>query len=903
MRASCGLLNRPARGYGCRSQPLCFLVGLVCVSSLLPQIFDLPLFYCAICPYSHPSVMAADLLQNSPPLSRRSSSSFASSSTPTYTSSQDVSDLDFHLCFGDSAHPQLDVAPVSPTYSFPETPVTPLQPTFFTALDIRTTLPIQFSSEYSPSASSSSSGFSTSGSASYSYGSFESSSSSPSSSSPYSSASSPIYLSDDYDEKIPLSPASPDLLSPGAKDLLPEFVLGGTLAVELVLRFIVPADAFPLSAAAPSQHRVSFPPISRARGTSHRLRLRIEHVIRFCARWQMLHLQQPPNEVSNQIIASPLQQSIDGLASPSHLDIVPQLMRSEDISIAVEGSVSSINTTLTILSRSTGSTNMSTMTSETMAGAPMAMEQAPPPAAPSESAPPPASGPPAYMDAPPAAAPMAAPPAAMAPEAAPMMAEAMDTVPAMEMADAMTPEKRKGLRALLRKNTKRKPSVDATGMAMMADSSDAASSMMSSTDGASSMATSMTSEGEGAMLMASAAPMGVSLDRTQTGSSSASSNLLKRIGSKLSGSRSQHSHSNSQDENAARTAPSAITAALVKLFRRNGKNPQRAEDVAQMISTMAATAAPEDVPMLTEMMQAVMTQPEAMMAEVQQAMMMEAQAQPAPAMAAQEPSMAPQAPASEVAMAQAPAAPPMAMAEAAPPMAMMPQEPAAMMAPTQPSVWDEPAQPLRSLAPAPMAETMQPETMAPAAPMMMAALQPETMSADAQAAPTIPPMLSPSAALALVSGAVRPSSQATVQPMAQESMQPAMQETMHSAMPASMQPSMAMHSEMQPTMGESMQSTMAPEPQMDASPPMSIDVNASMQSMSIEDESAAPPSPLTPKIPDSPPPVHAAPPDLWQPMKKQRKPAHHHHAPAVVKTVRAPPAPTTPPPPPPVMAQ
>ena len=48
----------------------------------------------------------------------------------------------------------------------------------------------------------------------------------------------------------------------------------------------------------------------------------------------------------------------------------------------------------------------------------------------------------------------------MATDASPMMAEAMDTVPAMEMTDAMTPEKRKGLRALLRRNTKRKPSVD-----------------------------------------------------------------------------------------------------------------------------------------------------------------------------------------------------------------------------------------------------------------------------------------------------------------------------------------------------------------------------------------------------------------------------------------------------------
>ena len=41
----------------------------------------------------------------------------------------------------------------------------------------------------------------------------------------------------------------------------------------------------------------------------------------------MSHLQRSRNEDSNQIIASPLQQSIDGLASPSDLNIVPQLMR------------------------------------------------------------------------------------------------------------------------------------------------------------------------------------------------------------------------------------------------------------------------------------------------------------------------------------------------------------------------------------------------------------------------------------------------------------------------------------------------------------------------------------------------------------------------------------------------
>lgn len=209
-----------------------------------------------------PSIMSPDLLQDSPPLSRRSSSSFASSSASNNAASQDVSDLDFHLCFGDSVHPQLDIPPVSPTYAFPETPVTPFQSAFFTAaaLDIQTTHSGTFAAEYSPSASSSS-GSSSSGSATYSYDSFGSSSSSPSSSSPYSYSGSisPFDLADDYDEKIPLSPVSVRIVSPGTKDLLPEFVLGGTLAAEFGLDHspmdALDSDAFPISPHSPEVYR------------------------------------------------------------------------------------------------------------------------------------------------------------------------------------------------------------------------------------------------------------------------------------------------------------------------------------------------------------------------------------------------------------------------------------------------------------------------------------------------------------------------------------------------------------------------------------------------------------------------------------------------------------------------
>ncbi|KZV59649.1 hypothetical protein PENSPDRAFT_401175, partial [Peniophora sp. CONT] len=487
--------------------------------------------------------MATELLSNSPPLSRRSSSAFASSSSSSSVAPQDVSDLDFHLCFGDSAHPQLDIPPVSPTYAFPETPVTPFTSASSRPWDIQSFRPIRASAESSPSASSYTSGSSSYGSTTYSSGSSSSSSSSPSSSS---GSISPFSLADDYDEKLPLSPASPDLISPGAKDLLPEFVLGGTLAVEFGLAHspldALDADAFPISphspefyrsrfvllplfivpfpdlchaavvgfpsSAVPPQHRATFPPISPANSTSHRPRLRIEHVIPSRARWQISHLPLSCTEGSNPISASPLQQSSDGPASPSDLGIVPQLMRPEDISITIEGSVSKINTTLTIFPRSTGSTNMSSMTSETMAAAPMAMEQAPALAASSDSAPPPPSGPPAYMDAPPVVEAMAAQPAMTptATEAPSMMAETMNATPGMEMADdAMAaPEKRKGFRNLLRRNTRRKPSEDISAMAMVPES-EVASSMMSSADGASSMSTAMTSE-EGAMSMM-AAPM------------------------------------------------------------------------------------------------------------------------------------------------------------------------------------------------------------------------------------------------------------------------------------------------------------------------------------------------------------------------------------------------------------
>ena len=85
---------------------------------------------------------------------------------------------------------------------------------------------------------------------------------------------------------------------------------------------------------------------------------------------------------------------------------------------------------------------MSSTMPETMAAAPMAMEQAPAPAVTSESAPPPASGPPAYMDAPPAAAPMAAPPAAasrpMPPPAAQAPAQAASSGPGMLASMAAT---------------------------------------------------------------------------------------------------------------------------------------------------------------------------------------------------------------------------------------------------------------------------------------------------------------------------------------------------------------------------------------------------------------------------------------------------------------------------------